>query len=410
MAKQSVLLLEAFGNVGEVIVDAIRAEGYRVAVATHRDIFDSYPERLRNKIDVPVFVDFASQNVRGDLTKAAREHAAAGVITGCEFLTALTGEVAADLGLPGNDLALASAARNKWHMAQVFHDAQVSHAATVHATSLKGLSHQIDANGLDYPIVVKPVENAGSVGVRVVNDPFELATAVKEAQAWPLEFPHGIPLDSSVIAQSYVGGQEYSVESLAAGGNIRHLTITEKITTRGNFRAETRHTVPARLDERARERLLGETTKALCALGFRNGAAHTEVKLWNGRPWIIESGLRPAGDHIVKLVTLATGVDFARSYVHVATGHDLPSVGPAQRHASVRFVIPERAGRVVSAPHFGPKPGVVESAVLVSEGDEIKGVANNVSRLAYIIATADNRDELDARLEAAVRNVRVIVE
>lgn len=410
MTKQSVLLLEAFGNAGELLVDAVRAEGYRVVVATHRSIYDGYSERLRDKIDAPIFVDYASPDVRADLVEASREHDVAGVITGWEFFTALTAEVAADLGLPGNDPSLTPAARNKWRMAQVLHAAGVNHAVTVHAADADELARQIEANGLDYPLVVKPVENAGSVGVRVVDDGIELDAAVKNAQAWPLEFPHDIALDNSVLAQSYVGGREYSVESLAVDGEIRHLAVTEKATTQGAFRAETGHTVPALLDEGDRDVLVAETTKALRALGFRNGAAHTEVKLWNGRAWIIESGLRPAGDHIVKLATLATGTDFARSYVRAVTGGGLPVIGPVERHAGVRFVVPERTGQVVAVEPLDPQPSVVEGAILVSEGEEVGSVADNISRLAYVIAIADDRDELDARLEAAVKSVKVTVQ
>lgn len=411
MTKPSILVLEAFGNIGETLVDAIRAGGRTVVVATHRDIYDErYTDRLRAGIDVPVFVDYASPAIGAELIEIGRRHGAVAVVTGWEFFTALASEVAAGLGLPGNEPALGLAARNKWHMAQTLHDAGVNHAATVHAEDLEGLAQQIDGHGLEYPVVVKPAENAGSVGVSVVNDPFELSAAVKEAQAWPMEFPHDVPLDNSVLAQSYIGGREYSVESLAADGEIRHLAITEKHTTHGTFRAETGHTVPAPLDGHGRELLLEETTRALRALGFRNGAAHTEVKLWNGRPWIIESGLRPAGDHIVKLVTLATGVDYADAYIRVATGGELPPVGPARRCAGVRFISPERAGKVVAAPAIEPSEGIVESAILVAEGDQVGGAANNISRVAYLIGAADGRRELDERLEAAAKSVQVAFE
>jgi biotin carboxylase len=412
MTKQSILLLEAFGNIGETLVDAIRSEGYTVVVATHRDIYDErYSARLRDAVDVPVFVDYAAETITDDLVAVGREHHAVGVVTGWEFFTALTSAVADRLGLPGNNPALGTAARNKWQMAQVLHDAGVNHAVTVRADDLDDLARQIDSQGLEYPLVVKPAENAGSVGVRVVDDPFELPAAVKEAQAWPMEFPHDIPLDNSVLAQSYVGGCEYSIETLAVDGEIRHLAVTEKATTQGAFRAETGHTVPASLDERASGLLLDETTKALHALGFRSGAAHTEAKLWNGRPWIIECGLRPAGDHIVKLVTLALGVDYAKAYVRAAAvGGELPPVGPAQRYAGVRFVTPERNGTVVAAPALPPQPGIVESGVLVTEGDTVGGIANNISRLAYLIGTAENRQGLDDRLEAAAGNIGVVIE
>jgi hypothetical protein len=52
----------------------------------------------------------------------------------------------------------------------------------------------------------------------------------------------------------------------------------------------------------------------------------------------------------------------------------------------------------------------VESGVLVTEGDTVGGIANNISRLAYLIGTAENRQGLDDRLEAAAGNIGVVIE
>ncbi|MGL5811658.1 MAG: ATP-grasp domain-containing protein, partial [Nocardioides sp.] len=406
---ETVLLLEAFGNAGEVLVDAIRAEGFGVLVATHQDIYDGYSPRLKGKVGVPIIVDYSDPDVRQQLAAEARSHRVVGVMTGWEFFSGLCSQVAAALGLPGNTPALSAAARNKWTMAQVFHLAGVRHAVTVHADDAEGLRRQIEKMDMSYPVVVKPVENAGSVGVTLVNDPDQLPAAVAAAQALGEEFPHGIPLDTSVLAQSYIGGHEFSVESVAVDGEIQHLAITEKATTDGSYRAETGHTIPAELPEDDADALTSAATAALQALGFTNGAAHTEIKLDNGSAWVIEAALRPAGDHIVRLVTLATGIDFARAYVRAVTNAALPGPGPRLAHAGVRFLVPQRVGTVAVARAEGPVPaGVIERQVLVGADDRIGGVTDNVTRLGYVIATGPDRPQLEHRLEEGLGTLRVV--
>ncbi|MGH3438148.1 MAG: ATP-grasp domain-containing protein [Sciscionella sp.] len=408
MPANTVLLLEAFGNSGEVLADAIRAEGFGVAVATHQQLYDNYSPCLKSKIDYLIIIDYADEQVVDHIIDAAQHHHVVGVLTGWEFFTGLCAEVAARLGLPGNDPSRSDAGRSKWAMAKAFDFGGVRHATTVHAADAVSLHGQIAAAVLDYPVVVKPTENAGSVGVTVVHRSSELDAAVAAAQAFPREFPHDIELDDSVLAQAYVGGREFSVESLASGGEIQHQAITEKATTEGAFRAETGHTIPAALTQEESTALTDAATAGLRALGFTNGAAHIEIKLCNGDAWVIEAGLRPAGDHIVKLVTHATGTDFARAYVRAVTGGPLPPPRPLQSQAGVRFLTPDTAGEVSAATICGPIPhGVIERGLLVDAGDHVGAVADNVSRLGYVIATANDRDQLEQALHAGLKSLDV---
>jgi biotin carboxylase len=342
------------------------------------------------------------------LAAAAAERGVGGVVTGWEFLSPAVARIAAELGLPGHDPALADACRNKRLMADLFARGGVPAPATLAVTGYAEAVAALPGSGIGYPLVVKPAENAGSVGVSVVRGPGELEAAVAHAQGWPEEFPHGIPLDPHVVIQEYVGGEEYSVESVVTRGRAHHLTVTRKFTTQDSRRAELGHTVPAELDPAVRHRVLAAVTAALGRLGLRDGIAHTELKVTEaGEVRIIETGARPPGDHIMKLVKLALGVDEARAYLQVALG-DRPDLAPDRdRAAAIRFVTPPRDG-VLRAVHGLPagEPDI-HCAVYAGPGTPCTAVQDNVGRLGHVIVVAGSAAEADKLADEILAGVTV---
>ncbi|ONI87987.1 carboxylase [Saccharothrix sp. ALI-22-I] len=408
---KKLLLIEANGNAGEDLLQAARNLGVAVHVATHAELYEKYPRESKDKIAGTVFTDFRDLELaRKALVEYSRGNDIDGVITGWEFFSSLATQVAADLGLPAHDPGRADGCRNKRVMADLFAECTVPSPRTVHSATLEGVTEALAGSGLDYPLVVKPAENAGSIGVSVVHDADELAKAFELAQGWPLEFPHGTPLDTTVLVQEYIGGVEFSVESVIADGAITHLAVTQKFTTTDNSRAELGHTVPADLSAADRATLLDTVEQAQVALGLRNGISHTEIKLVGpGEARIIELGARPPGDHIMKLVAGATGISEAEAYITVALG-GVPDLAPkVDRAAAIRFLTPPRAG--VFRGVTGIPEGVdIESEVYAEVGAEVGDPTDNVARIGYVILTGNSPDEVNQLADDVVDAVTVEVD
>ena len=394
---KKLLLLEANGNAGEDLLDAASELGVQVYVATHEDIYRNYRPAVRDKIAEVIFTDFTSQEIAlKELSEFGRRTGIDGVITGWEFFSPLVTRLAAELGLPGHDVHRAEACRNKRLMAHAFGEHEVPAPMTVTASDYTSVAGQLAASGLRFPLVVKPAENAGSIGVSVVSSADELAAAFQLAQNWPYEFPHGVPLENTVLIQEYVGGKEFSVETVIFRGTVRHLAITEKFTTDNASRAELGHTVPADLAADSRAMLLDTVERALAALGLRNGIAHTEIKLLpEGGAKIIEVGARPPGDHIMKLVQHALGISEPRAYIQVALGEE-PDLEPrSSAAAAIRFITPPRAGVFRGVGDIPRSPAIVESAVYLAPGTEAKDPNDNVGRVGHLIVKAESQAEVN---------------
>jgi biotin carboxylase len=408
---RNVLVLEALGNAGDDVLAAAAELGVRTVVATHADLVDRYSPETRQKIAETVFTDFGKpEDAVQELVRHARTSGIDGVVTAWEFLSPGVTRVAAELGLPGHDPRLADACRNKRIMAEVLADNGVA-APRTFAVGTADEALEVMARGrLSYPVVIKPAENAGSVGVSVVRGPQDVADAVRQASGWPLEFPHGIPLDTAVLVQEYIGGKEFSIETVVADGEIHHLTITEKFTTSDSSRAELGHTVPAELPPSIHEQVLDTVSAALRALGLRNGLGHTELKVPDdGAPTIIELGARPPGDHIMKLVKLALGIDEARAYLQVALG-DRPSVEPTRDGAAaIRFLTAPRDGVFAGVRGLPEGDPAVLSAIYVEPGTHCAAVSDNVGRLGHVIVVGDTAAEVNKLADEVLAGLTVEV-
>jgi len=128
-----------------------------------------------------------------------------------------------------------------------------------------------------------------------------------------------------------------SVESAAAGGRYLHLAVTDRFPLSPPA-LETGMMLPSGLDADQQAGIVEVADRALRALDFRHGLAHTELMLTADGPQIIEVNAR-AGGALPYLFPLASDLDLVRLAGQVALG-TLPDRRPRFSGHSV-FVAPQ---------------------------------------------------------------------
>ena len=218
--------------------------------------------------------------------------------------------IAEKLGLVGNSYVAACRANNKYEMRKAFMDAGVP----CPRFKLVQLPEEIESIDLEYPLIVKPVDRSGSLGIEKVNCKGELDAAVEKA----LEFS----FCKQAIVEEYIEGREISVEFISYKGKHYPLQITDKVTTGSPHFVELEHHQPADLSAEQYGQIYAVTQNALDALGVTNGASHSEYKITaDGKIVVMEIGARMGGDFIGSdLVYLSTGYDFLKGVIDVALG------------------------------------------------------------------------------------------
>ena len=165
-----------------------------------------------------------------------------------------------------------------------------------------------------FPVVVKPIAAGGKRGIKVVKNEADMAEAINNAVKVS-------KIKGALIEEYLEGGQEYSVESLSYMGKQYILQITQKDSSGPPSCVELGHHQPAPLPDEMRERVVDVIKRTLSAAGVTNGPCHTEIKIINGKIYLIEINGRPGGDHIAfPLTELSTGYPYITGIIMAALG------------------------------------------------------------------------------------------
>lgn len=286
--------------------------------------------------------------------------------------------VAEALGLPANSMDTALKATNKGLMRKAF-----LHSGCTVPGFVVANSELADIKGLNFPLIVKPADRSGSRGVARIEQQEELqmalAYAVQES------------INGSAVIEEYIEGDEVSVESISHNGHHYILAVTDKVTTGAPHFVEIAHHQPSRLPNAVLDDCIRETLKALDALGIKNGAGHTEIKINpQGKPYLIETGARMGGDFIGShLVALSTGYDFLKGVIEVALGtFTKPEV--LRKGCSGVYFLSEETKDLL--PLFDERqPFEVEKQ---KTSNQLKMLTNSNDRCGYIIYSSESKTDL----------------
>lgn len=296
--------------------------------------------------------------------------------------------VADRLGLIGNSVGSAAKSTNKFLMREAFRRVGVPCPAYAVVKDIGDLPTAI--RGLSFPIVVKPADRSGSMGVTRVDSQESLERAVERALGD--SFCH-----EAVIEECVEDMHEVSVEGISWKGEYHLLQITDKVTTGAPHYVELGHHQPARLQEETRNRIAAAVRLGVAALDIEYGASHSELMITrDGRVCMTEIGARMGGDFIGSdLVPLSTGYDFLRGVVNVALGRFEPPAFGRPGYSGVWFYTrhtPEALDAILEE----PRPSWIVRREL--QRRETPLLTRSADRSGYFIYKAERRMDVSVRL------------
>jgi biotin carboxylase len=332
--------------------------------------------------------------------EVSRTHRVVGAFTYDEPSVVSTARIAERLGLPGCTVQGADACRNKHRTRQALTAAGLPQPRFALAQTAAEAARAADAIG--YPVVLKPRGMAASIGVVRAGDATELAAAFAIAEHASLVSPP--PYEGGVLVEELVVGPEISIDGAVLAGEYHPFCLAHKQLGPAPYFEEVGHVVDGAdplLDDAELQQVIAEAHRVL---GVWDGITHTEVRLTDSGPVVIEVNARLGGDLIPYVGKIATGIDPGQVAVDVATGSP-PRLEPDRRTcAGIRFLYPPEDCRVldISVPEVGAVPGLVEARAMVAAGATVRLPPRaHIDRYAYVIGTADRPAACAARLAAA---------
>ena len=252
-----------------------------------------------------------------------------------EVTQPLAALVGAALSLPFHSGEVIQRQREKHEMRRVLRAAGLDDSPARLVATQEDLQSFAAEHG--FPIVLKPADGRGSLGVSIARGDADIPKAMAWFGQWASEH--------RMLAEKMLQGEEWSVEAFSERGQHRVVCVTQKFKD-PHTSVETGHCLPAPLPEPTRAAIQQFVARVLTAIGIDNGPSHTEVFVTPDGPRIVETHARLAGDSVVELIRLASGVDLDELWIRQVAGesvlHQVPtSLG---RWASIAFATPQAVG------------------------------------------------------------------
>jgi len=325
----------------------------------------------------------------------------AGITSSSEYFVATAAALAARLGLPGPDPDAVRAARDKSLQRRVLA------AGGIASPAFRAVSSPFQAAAaareIGFPVVLKPVDGSGSVGVRSCADADET-----EAHAAALLAAGGE--NARVLVEAFVAGDEFSVEMFSG----RVVGITRKHLGEPPCFVEAGHDYPADLPADIAAALADAATRGTELLGLGWGPLHWELRIdREGRAVPMEVNPRLAGGFIPELVRHAQGIDLIRETLRLVVGREPGLVAERRQHASIRFLFSPGAGRLAAVEGMSGalgRPHVVDVRSYLRPGDALAVHGDFRDRIGHVMACAGEAPVAARAAERARDAIRVRVD
>lgn len=328
------------------------------------------------------------------------EFVVAGTEAGVEFADKLSHEL--DVSL--NEYTLATARRNKYDMAVAIQKSQCAHAKFIKTKDMSTL--EVWVNSVGYPVVLKPLESAGTDNIFICHNADELKSAfatIKGAQ----NLFGGV--NSAVFCQEFMQGDEYMVNTVSVKGQhfISDIWRSTKRSVPGFGSIYDKEELVLKQDA-VTQRISEYAKQVLDALGVKNGPAHSEIMFTDEGPKLIECGARPGGNIDCDLHTHAIGYHQLELMVDALTQgpeaveEKLKRLSGARKHVVVSVLRSDKAGIVEEMP-------IIEQArqlnsyykhkLCVSPGEYLVKTTNLINAPGEVYLVADDKHVLEQDYE-----------
>jgi biotin carboxylase len=257
-----------------------------------------------------------------------------------------------------------------------------------------------------WPRVVKPTELSGSRGVIRADDVAAAATAARRAA----RIADGGPL----LVEEFVPGVEVAVEGLLTGGHLHVLAVFDKPDPmEGPYFEETIYVTPSRLPASTIADVERVTADAATALGLIEGPVHAELRVHDGRVFVLEIAGRSIGGLCARTLRLGAGISLEEVILRHALALPLDDLTRERAASGVMMLPIPRSGTLVAVrgqEAARSVPGVVGLEVTIPRGRAVQTLPEGDRYLGFVFARGASPEVVEMALRAAHAHLDVEID
>lgn len=180
-----------------------------------------------------------------------------------------------------------------------------------------------DRDYFTWPVIVKPVDSAGSKGVSMVDFTDDLKAAFENAKSHSFS--------GKVIIEEFIEKEGCSSDSdcFSVDGELKFVSFSAQ---RFDERASNPYTPaayswPSTMTREQESELTSELQRLIALLGMRTSIYNVETRVGrNGKCYIMEVSPRGGGNRLAEMLRMATGVDMITAAVKAALGEEVTDI------------------------------------------------------------------------------------
>ncbi|EMB47714.1 ATP-grasp domain-containing protein [Treponema denticola] len=343
-----------------------------------------------------------------DLAKNLKEKGLHGVFTAATDFSVSVAAIAESCSLPGHSLEAARRASDKVLMRECFEKHGVPSPKFTHIfkNEIDEALQILKQKAIPFPITVKPADNMGARGCRLVYSQDELRPALEDA----VNFSRS----GKAIAEEFIEGEEFSLEALVINGEIFLNALADRHIFFPPYFVEMGHTIPSIKSKEECDELIRVFFLGIKALGLTNGAAKGDIFLRKADPQ--KNGKRTAcvGEIAARLsggymsgwtVPYSSGFDVTKAAVKIALGEpvdELPNSEAARFSAERAWIsVPGIIKKIYGLEEARSTKNIKDVLPRLFEKDETVFPKNNVEKCGNVLSSAESYDEaVKASMEA----------
>ena len=153
----------------------------------------------------------------------------------------------------------------------------------------------------EYPIIVKPIDLCGGVGVKKAENKREAVEAVREAFA--------VTRNSRIVIESFYEGKQYGLCTFLLNQKVVRYCTNNELSVVNPYRVEM-DLFPSDCPPSIVQKLIEKIEKISSILKLEDGIFHIQFIVHNGKAHIIEAMRRVPGNLYLKLASKRTGFDW----------------------------------------------------------------------------------------------------
>ena len=268
-----------------------------------------------------------------------------------------------------------------------------------------------DIDYFNWPVIVKPVDSAGSKGVTRVDDPTDLPDAISHALS--------CSPSKHFIIEDFLEklGCSSDTDSFSVDGDLVFCTFNNQFFDEDaeNEYTPAAYSWPSSMPQKIQDELRSELQRLLTLLNMKTGLYNIETRFCtNGKAYIMEVSPRAGGNRLAEMLKYVTGEDIIERAALAAIGEPFQSVSMGSdqtRQQMVEIILhanqPGHFERLDIAPEL--QPLVIEKDLWIKSGDIVETFTGANMAIGTLALKATSQEDVARIIDLAKLHAKVIV-